>query len=790
MRPRRTLHIKLLRDLWRLRAQALAIALVMAAGVAMVVMSFGMIRSLEAARTAYYDRYRFADIFASVRRAPEPTMASIRSISGVAVAESRITAPSILDITGISEPVTARILSLPDRGEPALNAVVLRSGRFPLAGRGNEVIVSEAFATAARIEQGNSILALVYGKRVNLRVVGTGISPEYVYAVAPGQIFPDNRRFGILWMRREALAGALNLNQAFNDVAIARAPGANQAELVRRVDLVLAPFGGVGAYGRDLQISNQFVTNEIGQLRTMAEILPPVFLGIAAFLLNIVLNRLIDTEREVIGLMKAFGYRDVDIIVHYAQLAVVLSLAGLILGLALGSWLGQALAVMYQRFFVFPFLEFNAGIDVYVIAVAVTLGAALVGAATAVRRAARLTPAEAMRPPTPIDYSARRLLNWTARHAPDEPSRMIVRALLRRPMRSTLAITGLAAALSIYIASASATDNVDRMISLAFDRADRADLTVSFAEPRGEDAFHALARLPGVIRAEPFRAVSARLTAGPREVREALVAVDGRNDLHRIVDLNGKVLALPENGVLLTARLAKRLGVGPGDQFTAEITEGRHQRLDLTVAVIADSPLGSGVYLTRGRLNRMLGEGATISGAYLEVDSQHLDALYRSLAATPMVAGVTVRKAMKRSIRDTVAENMGIVTLFNLGLAGLAVLGVVYNSARISLSERSRDLASLRVLGFRRSEVGFVLLGEQAVLVLASLPFGILIGIVLSRYITEQFSADFYTIPFGVSLGTLARAVLAMGAAATLTAIIIRTRVDRLDLVRALKTRE
>ena len=783
------LSVKLMRDLWRLRAQAFAIALVIAAGVGMVVMSFGMIRSLEASRAAYYETYRFADIFAPVRRAPEVLVETLRAVPGVAEAESRIVAAALLDVPGVSEPVAARVQSLPPGRQPALNRLVLRSGRFPDPRRAEEVVVNEAFATAARLAPGDSVEALLYGKQVRLRLVGTVLSPEHVYAVAPGQLFPDNRRFGILWMGREPLAASLNLTQAFNEAVIRLEPGAQPEEVIRRVDLVLARYGGTGAYGRDQHISDRFVSDEMEQLRTTVEVLPPIFLAVAAFLLNIVLARLVDTEREVIGLLKAFGFRSRTILAHYGQLALLLSLGGLILGYGLGIWLGRSLARLYQRFYVFPTLEFEAGADVYLIAAAATLGAVLIGAAAAVRRAADLTPAEAMRPPAPVDFSGR-FAGTASRLAPDEPSRMILRGLIRRPVRSALTVVGLAAALALYIASAGATDNIERMIDIAFARAQREDLTVTFAEPRDARAIHELARLPGVIRVEPFRSVGARLVAGPRREREGLTGAVPGGDLGRLVDLDGQVIEPRPRGVILSGRLARELDVDVGDTITAEVTEGERPRLSLPVAAVVETPIGASARIDRAVLNRLMREDGSVSGAYLTVDSARKQLIYDSLKRTPLVAGVTSRETMLQGVRDTVAENMGIVALFNTGFAALIVLGVVYNSARISLSERARDLASLRVLGFRRDEVGFVMLGEQALLVLASLPLGILLGIALSRYLSERFSADLYTIPFSINVATLAEGVLVVAAAAAGTAVLIRNRTDRLDLVRALKTRE
>lgn len=787
---RHPLTVKLFRDLWRLRAQSLAIALVIAAGVGMVVMAFGMMRSLDATRTAYYDLYRFADLFAPLVRAPEPVMERIRRIEGVGTAESRISARAILDLPGVVEPAQAVIHSLPPGGRPAVNALVLRSGRFPDPSRADEVVANELFANANRLRPGDRLNGTLYGKQVRLRIVGTALSPEYVYAVAPGQIFPDNRRFGVLWMGRAPLAAALNLTHSFNDVVLRLAPGARQGEVIRRIDRILEPYGGVGAYGRDQQISDRFLSSEIDQLRTVADILPPIFLGVAAFLLNIVLARLVDTEREVIGLLKAFGYRDRTVMLHYASLAVLLSVGGLVLGSLLGLWLGHGLAVLYQRFYVFPFLRFTAGADVFLVAAAATMAAVLTGALGAVRRSARLAPAEAMRPPAPADYSGRRLGDRIARLGPDEPSRIILRGLMRRPVRTALTVTGLAAGLGLYIASASSMDNIDRMIALIFGQGQRQDLMITFAEPRDARAIYALARLPGVMRVEPYRSAGARLIAGPRMKREAISSIADDSDLARVVDVSGHVVGPLPYGAVLSSMLARDLGVGPGDRIVAEVTEGRRPRLEIPVATVIDTPIGSSAWLDRRYVNRLLLEGETVSGANLSVDRAQLPRLYAALKRTPMVAGVTSVESMYRGIQETIAENMGRSALFYTGFAALIVLGIVYNSARISLSERARDLASLRVLGFRRREVAFVLIGEQVLLLLLSLPLGMLMGIGLSWYMTQAFSMDMFTIPFTIRVATLAKGVLVVATAGALTMLLIRSRVDGLDLIAALKTRE
>ena len=779
---------KVLRDLWRMRSQAFAIALVIAAGVGMVVMSLGMMRSLDATREAYYDRYRFADLFAPTKRAPKSVLEEIKALPGVSLVEGRITAGATLDIAGIAEPITTRIHSIPPNGEPRINALLLRSGRWPDPNRPDEVLASEKFAEAARIGLGDGINALLYGKRQHLRVVGTALSPEYIYAIGPGQIFPDNRRFGVLWMGEEHLAAGLDLTDGFNEALVQIDRNADASDVIRRLDNLLARYGGVSAYPRSEQISDRFVTNELAQLKTMTGILPPIFLGVAAFLINMVLSRLIDAEHEVIGLLMAFGYRGQAIMLHYAKIAVALSVPGLVLGLALGSWLGRGLAAMYQDFFVFPFLNYRAGLDVYALASLATVAVVLLGVFQSVRRVRRMTPVEAMRPPLPPNYAGAIARLIGRMRALGEPTRIILRGILRRPFRSALGSLGVAAALGLYITSAGSQDNVARMIDILFDQSNRADVMVTFAEPLDQRALFELQRAPGVWRVEPMRMVGAKLTGARRSKSEGLTAFRPGSDLNRLVGIDGAIIDPPPRGVLVSYGLSNELSLAVGDPLEVQVTEGRRNRFTLPVAGIIKSAVGSPAYVDAEMIAARMNEAPLLSGAYLGVDPARVDELYSYLKSTPIIAGVSLRAAARTGLDETIGETMGIVTLFNTGFSALIVFGVIYNNARISLAERSRDLASLRVLGYRRSEVSYILFGELAILTVIGLPFGIAFGYFLSRWLSASLGGDLFIVPFGLTAGTVAQAVLMVLLAAAITALFVRRRLDQLDLVAVLKT--
>jgi putative ABC transport system permease protein len=785
-----SLDRKLLRDIWRLRTQALAIALVIAAGIGMVVMSVGMIRSLEASRDTYYDRYRFADVIASAKRFPTSLVDDIRAIEGVSIVEGRLTTGATLDVPGISEPVTAKVHSLPPSGMPRVNALVLRNGRMPDPARPEEVIASEKFSDAARVAPGDNIEAVLYGKKQRLHVVGTALSPEYIYALGAGQIFPDNRRFGVLWMGEEHLAAALNSTNAYNEVLIRLERGANPRNVIDRLDKLLEPYGGNGAIPRSEQLSDRFLSNELNELQSMTAILPPIFLGVAAFLINIVLTRLVESEREIIGLLTAFGYRNRKIVWHYTKLALILSLPGLILGLLLGSWMGRGLAGLYQEFFVFPVLTYRAGADVILIACSVAVAVVMLGAAQTVRRISKLTAAEAMRPPVPPNYSGGIARLIAKLKKLDEPTRIILRGIVRRPLRSMLGSLGVGAALGLYITSAGSTDNVGLMIDLLFNQSNRSDMNIVFAEPRDERAIFELQRIPGVLRVEPVRYVPAKLTSGIRSKSESLTGIRPGGDLNRLIDMEDGILAPPVRGVMISHGLSNELDLQLGDPLHIEVTNGKRPSFTLPVASILRSPVASPAYINLDLIGPLLKEAPLSSGAFISVDPAQIEAVYQRLKDMPVVAGFSSRDAALRGIEESIGETMGIIQVFNTAFSALIVFGVVYNNARINLAERARDLVSLRVLGYRRGEVSYILLGELALLVIIGLPIGIIFGYSLSKYLTETIGGDLFMIPFGLSSATVAFAILVVLLTAAISALFVRSRLDRLNLVNVLKTRE
>jgi len=780
---------KLIRDLWRMRGQVLAIGLIMASGIGILIMGLATVESLDETARAYYERYRFGHVFARVKRAPERLAAQIGALPGVQTVETRVVANAVLDIAGFEEPVVAELVSLPTHREAKLNLVAVRSGRMPRPRSTDEALVSEPFAEAHGLQVGDRIRAILNGSWRELRIVGVALSPEYVYAIGPGALMPDDARFGVLWLDEALLQAAFDLDGAFNAVSLYLLRGTNPDIVIDELDRLLDRYGSVGAYARDDQTSNWFLMNEIEQLRTLSYFLPAIFLAVAAFLTNMVLMRLIAMERSEIGLLKAFGYSNREIGIHYFKFVLAIGVIGVLLGAAAGYWFGWYSTRLYAEFFRFPFLLFRPGPTAFVIGALVGIVSALGGAYRAVRSAVALPPAEAMRPPSPPLFR-RTFAQVAVVQRVEQLTRIILRQIVRYPMRSFTTCFGISMSVAVLVLSMQWLDAVDHIVDVYFRQAQSQDVTVSFTEPRTFEAARALGRLPGVLAVEPMRVVPAKLRVGLREQREALQGLPAEQTLYRVYDASGRALALPDEGLMISSMLAKMRGVGRGDLITVETLEGRREVAQLRVAGIFETYMGSPAYIEIGALARLMKERPTLTSVHLRVDATRQSALVRELKTLPGITAITLKAAAIQMFDETMAQSMLIfVTLFIFFSCALA-FGVTYNAARIALSERGRELATLRVLGFTRAEISYLLLGEVALLGLLALPLGSFIGWLLGRATVRGFETELFRVPFVLEPSTFGIAISVASVATLFSALFVRRRIDRLDLIAVLKTRE
>lgn len=785
----KALDKKLLRDLWQTRSQVLTIAFVVAGGMGAFIASFSTYDSLQWSRRVYYEAARFGEVFAGLKRAPAPLEARIADLPGVAEVETTVVFDVTLDLPGVNEPVIGRMIGLPDGGQPRMNRLAIRRGRFIEPGRHREVLVSEGFATARRLAPGDRLAAILNGSREELQIVGVVLSPEYVFATR-GSSLPDDRSFGVLWIDHERLASAFDMEGAFNSAVARLVPDANESAVIAALDRLLEPYGALGAYGRDEQLSNRILSQEISQQRVWGTFLPAIFMGVAAFLVNVVLSRHVATQRESIAALKALGYSNVRIGAHYLEFVSVIVVIGVAIGIGLGWWLGRGMTGLYTDFFHFPRLIFRIQPWAPLVGAAISFAAAVGGALNTVRQVAALAPAEAMRPQAPAQYRRMLLERIGMERWLSPAARMVVRTLERRPFRAAFTSLGIACAVAIIISGTFWRDVVEYMIDVQFNAAEREDASVVLTEPREARVRHEIEQLPGVSRVEGAREVPVRLRAGHRTYRTGIIGLSQHAGLRRLLTADLAEIPLPRDGMLLTDRLAERLGLTPGDSVVVESLEGARIRRAVVVTGVVADVFGMLGYMEINALNRLMGEGPSVSSIAVSVDRESANELYSRLKERPRVATVTVKASALRTFEETSARNIIFFTTVITVFAAAIAIGVVYNSARIALAERAWELASLRVLGFTRREVSWLLLGELAIELVAAIPLGLALGYALAAALINLMHDETFAMPLVIAPRTYAFAALAILIAGVASALVVRHRVDHLDLVAVLKTRE
>ncbi len=781
---------KLLGDLGLMKGQVLTIALVVAAGIAAYVSLQSTFHSLEDSRDAYYERYRFGDVFVHVERAPESVHRRLEDLPGVARVYTRVLESVTLPVEGLVEPASGTIVSIPGGREPALNGLYLRQGRMPEPGRADEVLLLETFAEAHALEPGDTVPAVINGTLRRLRVVGIAMSPEFIFNMGPGGFGGDDEKFGVLWMDRSVLGPAFDMEGAFNDVVVRLSPGASEAEVIAQVDRLLDPYGTLGAQGRSKQTSNYVLESELAQLSNFATVIPVIFLGVAAFLLNVVLSRLVHLQRPEIATLKAVGYADREIGLHYLKLVSLIVLLGTVIGIGAGAYLGRAMTDLYSDYFRFPVLRYRVDVSVAVASVVVSLAAAFAGALVAVRRIAALPPAEAMRPAPPARYRRTLLERIGLDRFIGPVGRMILREIERRPLRTVLSALAIGMATGILVVGRFNFDAVEHLLDVTFQRSFREDATVAFVRPMPARVVHEIENMPGVLHAEGMRSVPVRARMGHRWRDATLNAYPAGGDLRRLVDVYERETPLPPRGVVLTRKLAEILDVDVGDEVAFEIREGERQTVSVPVSGLIEESFGLNAHIRDDALSRLLGEEPTVNMVLMRIDPLEWQELEQRLIDLPALATIFRPESLIRQFREQSGEMLMTMTLIITLFAATIAVGVVYNNARVALSMRSRDLASLRVLGFTRGEISTILLGELAIQVLLAIPIGLVVGRLLAEAVMSTVDPEMYRLAVVIEPKTYAFAAVVTLASGLLSALLVRRKLDRLDLIGVLKTRE
>lgn len=786
----KALDLKVLRDLKTLRSQTMTTAILVVCGVALLVAAWSAYRSLRSARDTYYLTYAFADVFADLKRAPMSVADRLKAIPGVQQMETRIVVSGLVDAPDQIEPAVGQFISVPSNAQPGLNRLYLRKGRLPARSTEMEVVVHEGFANAHHLKPGDQLTVLIESQKKTVLITGIGISPEYVYALSPVVALPDNKHFGIFWTSRENLEELKDMSGAFNNVVLKLAPGASEGEVKTQVDELLKSYGCLGAYGRDRQISNMFVKDEIAQQRVSAVFNPAVFLLIAAFLIHVIISRLIATQRQQIATLKAVGYLNYEVSLHYLKLVTVMTLTGAVPGLFLGAWLGHLIAGSYQNFFHFPKLEFSLSGSAAGLGIAAGLVPGWIGAYSSIRSSYRMSPAEAMRPPAPAAFHANLLEKTGLQSHLRTKNRMVARNLLLRPWRLFLTVLGMSLALALIVLAGFWSDTLNYLLETQFQRQQREDLSLGFLHPLPPGFLQELKSKKGVVSVEGYRLVPVRLRHGHLSRETTIYGWPSTASMRQRLNREFRESPLAPNALVLSQFFKKTLDLKSGDALWVEILEGRQQTIQLPVAGFAQDLIGNSVAMDIESLWRLLDESPNYNFATIQVDPQYLDSLYVEFKNLPEVSAVNVKMTLYRGFQETIGAMIRLTTWILTGFALAIAIGIIYNSVRVSFAERAWELASLQILGFKRRDVHALLISEVSVQVLLSIAPGCAIGVGLAWLSKQMIHTETYEFPVIIRIGTYAEAILTILLSLLASSVITGRMLAKLSLVEALKARD
>ncbi|QQR91283.1 MAG: FtsX-like permease family protein [Myxococcales bacterium] len=642
---------KLIRDCRRLIGQIASIALVVASGVASYCAVQSTYRSLQQSRREYYSRFAFADAFLSLKRAPEQLKESFDRLAGVSFSDTRVVELASLPMPGMDEPASASLVSLPEHGQATINRVHIKDGHYPAVGS-DEVLLFETFAKAHHLKTGDHLSVVLRGMKRELRIAGLAMSPEFLFPMSPTEMMPDEKRFAVLWMRRDALAAMSDMRGAFNDVVFRLGQGVDRDALKGKVDRLTERYGGFGLYYRDKQISNKYLEQELEQLRGMATVVPTIFLLVAAFLLNMVLSRLVATQRAQIATLRALGYGVWQLLRHYLLFVLLVVTLGSLAGVLVGAWLGYELTNLYSHYFHFPALRFSLGTDLVLLSVWVSLLAGTVGALSAVWKVIQLPPAEAMRPAAPTRYRRRFWDYISVLLMLNQSSRMVIRELSRRPWRTLFSTAAIASAIAISVAGRFSYDAIYFLMDQYFPSYLREDVTVTFSEPASKDALDYIRAIPGVQQVEGSRALAARFRS-KHYLREAVVYSVGKRDtLRPVLAWPIEEKHIPAHGIVLGRKLAEILHVQLGQSVALEVLEGDRQKFEVQVSAYVNDLIGLQAYIDQQVLARLLDERPRYSGASLLINQSQYKEVMSDLKAIPGVYKVFTPDSIFKRFRN------------------------------------------------------------------------------------------------------------------------------------------
>ncbi len=708
--------------------------------------------NLSQSQSKFYRENNFADYYFQVVKAPEAVTKQISSIPGVKRVTGRIQKDVPIFKTN-QDRATARLVSYTLPMDDELNRITLEKGRSFAAsqsGSSVEAVVDPKFGPANGISWGDTITVVVDGKERFVNIVGSANSPEFIYPMKDAaDILPDPAKFGIFMLENRQAQQLLDMDGQINQVLIEFLPGSDQTRIVESVEDILKPYGMLTSYPRKYQLSHAVLQAKLDGIGSVALYIPAIFLLMAAVIQFIILRRMVKTQRTQIGVMKALGYNNSQIMMHYTLYALAVSSVGAVLGIALGNLMAGGISDLFSFYFNLPGGLKSFDLGTIINALTLSVGIGMVAGLTGSRGVLYIQPAEAMRPEPPRSSSRSWLEKWPALWGAFSPGwKMTLRNIGRNRGRFTVTVVGVMFAVSLLIIAFFYNDAVDYMMKKYFYQGETYDITVRFNSVVSEDELINISRLDGVRCVEAFMEVPVKIHFRGKGEDEILLAYPENMNMKKLQGENGQLIRVPGEGIIINQRTADKLGIIVGDQVEVEtlMTTGPIHIETAYIAGVTQQLFGGGSYINLDQANRILGERHAATGAMIDVQADKIDEIQNQLDGMLGIASVLSRQKEIQIFQEEMSAVTGAMSII-IFFAVVLGFAIIYNASVINFSERRRELTTLRVMGFTLHEISALMLKENILLMVGGIILGLPFGKLMVKSYVESAATEQFTLP-------------------------------------------
>jgi len=785
----RKIHLLVIRDIMARRFQFGALAIIIVLGIAIFVSMTVAFNNAERSYDRTYEATHFADFSVEVKAAPESVIDEVGALPNVEAVEGRVVVDTGLQVDE-DRLVQARLIGVPADRRPAVNDVIVESGRYFEAGERAVVLPLDKFADFHDYASGDTLQVYTPQGLRPLIIVGTVSSPEYLLMAESKQdLLPSPRRFGVFFVPNAYLQELFGMQGQVNEANVLVESQGQREDTIAAVTGLLEPYGVQQAVRQEDQPSKAATELDLEGGRDFAILLPALVLVIAAFAIYIAMSRLVRAQRTLIGLFRGIGYGRGSIVVHYLLFAVVIGVVGGSVGVAVGYGLGYLLTGLYADALAIPLIAHEFQAMPIVISVIVSLGVALVAAAAPAWAASRMLPAPAMRPSPEVPLAKgsvpfiERVFGLGRR--PPLLARLTVRNIWRSPMRSLYTVGAIALAVVLLVVGLSSFDSMDFIMDYQFEKTDRWDVAATFWSPQDDETLAEINDLEGVRRAERVYLTPAEIRVDSKRTNVELLAVQEDTRLHGFDLSGGKTAdeALGGGGIILTKGVADKLDVGVGDRVDITTEAGS---ASVAVSGVSKEFTGGLAYLSLATKDD-LGLPGGFNAVWLDTTSPSASAdAQAALYGLPAIQGVQIKEEIRNDWNEMMSlynVMTGVIVAFCMVMAG----AIVFNTMTVNVLERERETATMRTLGAGRASVGLMLVAEGLIFSLLAILPGLALGTVAASYLIHTWSSEFFTMWFHMYPTTYMMIVAVIIVAALVSTVPSIWHSNRMNLAEATK---